>query len=69
MFRNEGMDSTHNLEFTAIEIYQAYANYLDMMELTENLIKFVANKLNLTNPTFRGFSVDLNKPFVRAQYG
>lgn len=65
IFRNEGMDSTHNPEFTSIELYVAYADLWEIMNLTENLIKEVAYSLKLTNPTFRGFSVDLTKPFQK----
>lgn len=45
VFRNEGIDTTHNPEFTTIEFYQAYANYLDMKEITENIIRSLALEL------------------------
>lgn len=66
IFRNEGMDSTHNPEFTSVELYIAYVDLWYIMQLTEDLIRHIATKLNLLNPTFRGFSIDLNKPFKKA---
>lgn len=66
IFRNEGMDSTHNPEFTSVELYVAYVDLWYIMQLTEDLIRHIATKLKLLNPTFRGFSVDLNKPFKKA---
>jgi lysyl-tRNA synthetase class 2 len=61
-FRNEGVSTQHNPEFTMIEFYQAYANYLDMMQLTEDLIKFVALKVNGTTKTeFNGHTIDFAK--------
>ena len=61
-FRNEGVSTHHNPEFTMIEFYQAYANYLDMMQLTEDLIKFVALKVNGTTKTeFNGHTIDFAK--------
>ncbi len=50
-FRNEGIDTSHNPEFTMLEFYQAYANYHDLMDLTEELVKFVANEVNGTTIT------------------
>ena len=61
-FRNEGVSTQHNPEFTMLEFYQAYANYQDMMQLTEDLIKFVAREVNGTTKTeFNGHAIDLAK--------
>jgi len=61
-FRNEGIDTSHNPEFTMLEFYQAYANYHDLMDLTEELIKFVALEVNGTTIThFNGHEIDLSK--------
>jgi lysyl-tRNA synthetase class 2 len=61
-FRNEGVSTQHNPEFTMLEFYQAYANYHDMMDLTEELIKFVAMGVNGTTVTeFNGHTIDLGK--------
>jgi lysyl-tRNA synthetase, class II len=61
-FRNEGVSTQHNPEFTMLEFYQAYANYHDLMNLTEELIKFVANEVNGTTVTnFNGVEIDLAK--------
>ena len=61
-FRNEGVSTQHNPEFTMIEFYQAYANYLDMMQLTEDLVSFVAQEVNGTTITeFNGHTIDLAK--------
>ncbi len=65
IFRNEGMDPMHNPEFTSIEAYQAYANLEDMMTLTENLVRFIAKKLNKTSFTYKNTKIDFTKPFVR----
>jgi lysyl-tRNA synthetase class 2 len=66
MFRNEGMDSTHNPEYTAIELYKAYADYNDMMELTENIIAYVCEKVNgTTKINFNGTDLDLTPPWRR----
>lgn len=62
-FRNEGMDATHNPEFTSIELYVAYEDLWYIMQLTEDLIRHIATKLNLLTPRFRGYDVDLSKPF------
>ncbi|MDI6600259.1 MAG: lysine--tRNA ligase [Thermoanaerobacteraceae bacterium] len=65
-FRNEGIDIRHNPEFTTIELYQAYANYEDMMDLTENMIKYIAqNVLGTLNITYQGKEIDLGKPWGR----
>ncbi len=64
LFRNEGMDIKHNPEFTSVELYQAYVDFVEMMNLTEKLIKFVANKVNGSSiVTFEGMDYDLSKPF------
>jgi lysyl-tRNA synthetase class 2 len=61
-FRNEGVSTQHNPEFTMLEFYQAYANYHDLMDLTEELIKFVAQEVNGTTITnFNGVEIDLGK--------
>jgi lysyl-tRNA synthetase, class II len=61
-FRNEGVSTRHNPEFTMLEFYQAYANYHDLMRLTEELIIFVAKKVNGTTIThFNGHEIDLSK--------
>jgi lysyl-tRNA synthetase class 2 len=61
-FRNEGISTQHNPEFTMLEFYQAYANYLDMMQITEELIAFVARAVNGTTKTeFGGHTIDLAK--------
>ena len=61
-FRNEGVSTQHNPEFTMLEFYQAYANYHDMMDLTEELVKFVALAVNGTTVTeFNGNTIDLGK--------
>ena len=61
-FRNEGVSTQHNPEFTMLEFYQAYANYHDLMNLTEELIKFVALEVNGTTVTeFNGNTIDLGK--------
>jgi lysyl-tRNA synthetase class 2 len=61
-FRNEGVSTQHNPEFTMLEFYQAYANYHDLMQITEDLIAFVAQEVNGTTVTeFNGHSIDLGK--------
>jgi len=61
-FRNEGISTQHNPEFTMLEFYQAYANYQDLMQLTEELIAFVAQEVNGTTlTTFNGVEIDLGK--------
>ncbi len=61
-FRNEGISTQHNPEFTMLEFYQAYANYHDLMDLTEELIKFVAMEVNgTTKTTFSDVEIDLGK--------
>ena len=65
-FRNEGVDKTHNPEFTALEAYQAYADYNDMAELIPSLIAYVAQAVNgTTKITVNGTEIDLAQPFVR----
>ena len=66
LFRNEGMDVKHNPEFTTIELYEAYTDYLGMMELTENLIKTVAQEvLGTTKITYQDEEIDLGQPWAR----
>ena len=65
-FRNEGMSTRHNPEFTMLEFYQAYADYLDFMGLTENLVRGLAREVcGGEHITYQGTSIDLSKPFAR----
>ena len=65
-FRNEGMDRTHNPEFTAMEIYVAYKDYNWMMEMTENLLEYCANEVNgTTESTFGEYKVNFKAPYAR----
>lgn len=65
-FRNEGISIKHNPEFTMIELYQAYADYKDMMELTENMIAYVAKEvLGTTKIMYQGEEIDLTPPWTR----
>lgn len=66
VFRNEGLDTRHNPEFTLMELYQAYTDYNGMMDLTENLYRHVAQEvLGTTTITYQGIEMDLEKPFER----
>ena len=66
VFRNEGLDTRHNPEFTLMELYQAYTDYHGMMDLTENLYRYVAKEvLGTTLITYNGIEMDLGKPFER----
>lgn len=66
VFRNEGLDTRHNPEFTLMELYQAYTDYHGMMDLTENLYRTVAQKvLGTTTVTYKGVELELGKPFER----
>lgn len=66
VFRNEGLDTRHNPEFTLMELYQAYTDYHGMMDLTENLYRHVAQDvLGTTKITYNGVEMDLGKPFER----
>src|SRR5262249_7312815 len=70
VFRNEGVDSTHNPEFTMIELYQAYGNYETMMDLAEAIISQAALAANGTTVVpWESGSVDFTPPFKRAKYG
>lgn len=65
-FRNEGMDVRHNPEFTAIELYQAYADYNDMMEITENMVAYVCEKVNgTTKINYQGTEIEFRPPWRR----
>ena len=66
VFRNEGLDTRHNPEFTLMELYQAYTDYNGMMDLTENLYRHVAQEvLGTTKIAYNGIEMDLGKPFER----
>ena len=66
VFRNEGLDTRHNPEFTLMELYQAYTDYNGMMDLTENLYRHVAQEvLGTTQIVYKGIEIDLGKPFER----
>ena len=66
VFRNEGLDTRHNPEFTLMELYQAYTDYHGMMDLTENLYRHVAQEvLGTTKIVYNGIEMDLGKPFAR----
>ena len=66
VFRNEGLDTRHNPEFTLMELYQAYTDYHGMMDLTENMYRFVAKEvLGTTQIVYKGIPMDLGKPFER----
>ena len=66
VFRNEGLDTRHNPEFTLMELYQAYTDYHGMMDLTENLYRHVAKEvLGTTQIVYNGIEMDLEKPFER----
>ena len=65
-FRNEGIDVRHNPEFTAIELYEAYADYNDMMEITENMVAYVCEKVNgTTKVMYEGTEIDFKPPWRR----
>ena len=66
IFRNEGMDATHNPEFTSIEVYQAYADYQDIMDLTEGIIQHTAKAVVGDGPvTYQGTEIAIHQPFKR----
>ena len=66
VFRNEGLDTRHNPEFTLMELYQAYTDYHGMMDLTENMYRFVAQEvLGTTQIVYKGIPMDFGKPFER----
>ncbi|ATX81894.1 lysyl-tRNA synthetase, class II [Mariprofundus ferrinatatus] len=66
-FRNEGLDATHNPEFTMVEFYQAYADFNDAMDTTEALIRGIADGLGVTLVEWEGVEIDLSKPFRRVR--
>ena len=65
-FRNEGVSSKHNPEFTMIEFYQTFSNYIDLMDITEDLLRFLANDIKKSNiVVYQGHELDFGKPFKR----
>ncbi len=65
VFRNEGVDTRHNPEFTLMELYQAYTDYEGMMELTESMFRYLAEKVcGSTKISYNGVEIDLGKPFA-----
>lgn len=67
-FRNEGMDATHNPEFTMLEFYWAYKQCKDLIVLTEELFRFLVETLDIKETSFRGHKIDLTKPFEKYTY-
>ena len=66
VFRNEGVDTRHNPEFTLMELYQAYTDYEGMMELTESMFRYLAEKVcGSAKISYNGIEIDLSKPFER----
>ena len=66
IFRNEGMDRSHNPEFTTVEMYQAYSDYLDMMNLIENMYRSITQEVcGTTLITYQGIEIDMGKPWER----
>lgn len=66
LFRNEGMDTKHNPEFTTIELYEAYTDYNDMMDITEGMFKYCSNKIQGTEKIiYQGVDIDLSSPWER----
>jgi len=67
-FRNEGVDKSHNPEFTMCEFYESYSDVYDMMELTEKLIKYIAEKMGLTEVSFNSHTINLKNKFTRVSF-
>ena len=67
-FRNEGVDKSHNPEFTMCEFYESYSDVYDMMELTEKLIKYIAEKMNIVEVSFNSHMINLNNDFTRVSF-
>ncbi|WEK82803.1 MAG: lysine--tRNA ligase [Mycoplasma sp.] len=65
IFRNEGMDATHNPEFTSLEAYAAYQSLEDMMDMAENFYRYIAKAIGKEKITYRGVEIDWNQPFKR----
>ena len=67
-FRNEGIDRTHNPEFTMLELYESYSDVYDMMELTESLIKYIAEKMNIEEVLFNSHTINLQIEFKKISF-